>query len=169
VVVQVANHIDLLLNNLGEDSIFDCEQASDPISAFFLYFGLDAHPERHACDDFKHDAAQTPDIDGPGIFILFHLLEHLFIIFQFVLEQNVVEDLRRHVFGCGHGELLEVGEEETAAEVDQLDSSDVVHSLSQFFFSAGLEQNVLSLEVGVDDVVAVYQKEGFDYFNHQNF
>ena len=85
------------------------------------------------------------------------------------MEKNVVEDLWRHVLGSGHGELFEVGEEETAAKIDEFDPSDVVHARSHIFLSSGFEQNVLGFEVGVDDIVTVDEEECLDDFDHDNF
>lgn len=158
VVVEVADDVDLLLNDFGKDPVFDCKQSGDLVAPL-LDPSVDAHPQRHPRHDFKHNAAETPDVDGPRVLVLFHFLQHFLVIVKLVLEENVVEDLGRHVLGCRHRKLLQVGEEETAAEVDELNPTNVVGSGPHFFFSSSFEQDVLGFEVGVHYVVAVHQKQ----------
>lgn len=81
------------------------------------------------------------------------------------MEENVVEDFRRHVFGGGHGKLFEVGEEEAAAEVDEFYSLDKGVSSTKVLSFSGFQQNVLGFKVRMDNVVAVDQKQSFDDFN----
>jgi hypothetical protein len=155
-IVQIANYFDLFLDYLGKNSIFDCEQTRNSGNIALLNGGFDAHPEWNSRYNLKDDATKTPNIDDPRILVSFHLGEHLLVVFELVLEEDVVEDFRRHVLGSGHGELLEVGKEETAAEVDELHSSDV--AAPRTLLPLHPEQDVLSLEVGVHNVVAVDQQ-----------
>ena len=167
-VVKVIDNFDLFLDYFGKNSVFDSKQTSNSSSSI-LDSGIDTHPKRHPRNDFQNNTAKTPDIDGPWIFVHFHFLQHLFIIFKFILKKNVVEDLWGHVFGSSHGELFEIGEEETTAKIDKFNSSDVINTRSHIFLSSGSEENVLGFEVGMDDVVAVDEEECLDNFDHDNF
>jgi hypothetical protein len=166
-VVEVVDHLYLLLDYFGEDSIFDCEQSSDSGHGLIIDFGLNAHPQGHSSHYFQYDASETPDVDDPWIFILLHLLEHLLVVVELVLEEDVVEYFRRHVLGSGHGELLEVGEEEAAAEVDEFDPADEA-DVPRVVLPLGPQQDVLCFEVGVHDVVAVDQEERLAHLHHQD-
>ena len=166
VVVQVGDDFNLLLDDLGEDPVLDCEQARHP-RASVLYLGLYAHPKRYSCDDLQHDAAEAPDVDDPRILVPLHLLEHFLVVLELVLEEYVVEYLWWHVLGSGHGELFEVGEEEAAAEVDELDAADVA-DVPDVVLALGPEEDVLGLEVGVHDVVAVDQVQRLAHLHHQD-
>lgn len=166
VVVQVADDFNLLLDDLRKHPVLHRKQASHSRIPL-LYLCLDAHPQGHSRDDLQHNAPETPDIDDPGILVPLHLLEHLLVVLQLILEEYVVEYLRGHVLRSGHGELLEVGEEEAAAEVNQLDSADVA-DVPDVVLPLGAQQDVLGLEVGVHDVVAVYQVESLAYLHHQD-
>lgn len=83
------------------------------------------------------------------------------------MKQDVVEDLGRHVLRSRHRKLLQVREKETAAEIDQLDSSNVGLACPHLFLAASLQQNVFGLEVGMDDVVAVDEEECLGDFHDQ--
>lgn len=96
----------MFLDYFGEDSILDREESGHAHVVFLLDFGLNAHPKRHPRDYLQDDAAEAPDVDGPGVFVLLHFGQHLLVVFQLVLEEDVVENFRRHVFGGRHGELL---------------------------------------------------------------
>lgn len=146
VVVQVADHFDLLLDNLRKHSVFDCEESSHSACPIF-YLGFDAHPERDSRYDFQNDAAETPDINNPWVFVLFHLFQHYLIILQFVLEKDVVKDFRGHVLRSCHGELLQICEEEAAAKINKFHSFDEVVSLSQLLSAARSQQNILSFQI----------------------
>jgi hypothetical protein len=168
VVVQVVDHFHLFLYDFGEDSIFDCEEAGHSGNASFVNFGLYAHPQRHARYDLEYDAAQTPNIDDPRVFVLLHLLQHLLVVLQLVLEEDVVENLGRHVFGRCHGELLQVGEEEAASEIYEFHSSDEA-DIARVLFAFCSQEDVLCFEVGVDDVVGVDQEERLADLHHEDF
>ena len=131
--------------------------------------GIDTQPQRHASDYLENTAPKTPDVDGPGIFVPFHFLEHDLVVLQLVLEENVVKYFRGHVLRSGHGKLFKIGEQETATKVYELDSFDVGRSWSHILLPPCLKQNVLSLEVGVHNVMTVHEEEGLHYFDHQHF
>lgn len=57
VVVEIADHIDLLLDDLGKDPVLDCEEPSHPQVVLLLDLGLNAHPQRHPRDYLKHNTA----------------------------------------------------------------------------------------------------------------
>ena len=61
--------------------------------------------------------------------------------------------------------MFEVGEEETAAEVYQFHTPDVATQAGAVF-PAGSEEDVLGLEVGVHDIVAVHEIECLGDLNH---
>lgn len=63
--------------------------------------------------------------------------------------------------------MFEVGEEEAAAEVYEFNAADVA-DISDVVFSLCSKEDVLGLQVGVHDVVAVYQVQGLAYLQHQD-
>lgn len=71
-IVQVVDDFYLFLNDLGEHSVLNRKQARYSCISL-LYLGLNAHPKRHSRDDLQHNAAQTPDIYDPWIFVSLHL------------------------------------------------------------------------------------------------
>jgi len=83
------------------------------------------------------------------------------------LKEDVVEYLRRHVFGCCHGELFQVGEEEAASKINEFDSSDEA-DIAGVVFTFSSQEDVLCFEVGVDDVVGVDQKECLADLYHED-
>lgn len=64
--------------------------------------------------------------------------------------------------------MLEIGEEETAAEVYELHPADVAAEAGAFF-PARAEEDVLGLEVGVHDVVAIHQVQCLGDLHHEDF
>ena len=70
-VIEIANDVDLLLDNLGKDSVLDGKQPGDFVAPL-LDPRVDAHPQRHSRHNLKHNAAKTPDVDGPWVLVLLH-------------------------------------------------------------------------------------------------
>ena len=135
------NNFNLFLDDLDENPIFDCKNASDSVGTLRQLSG-DAHPKRYSCQYFKNNAAQTPDIYNPGVFIAVHQGEHALIVLKLVLEKDIVEDLRWHVLRSGHGKLFEVSEQKTTTKIDKFNSLDI-----STFALAHVEQDVLGFEV----------------------
>ena len=117
-IVKVVNHIDLLLNYFGKNPIFNSKEPDHPVVTPFFNFGLNTHPERDSCYNLQHNTPETPNVNSPRIFVFVHFLQHLLIVLQLVLKEDVVQNLRRHVLWRGHRKLLEIGEEKAASEVD---------------------------------------------------
>lgn len=101
-VVQVADDFDLLLDDFGKHAILYGKQTCYFRDVLLFNPGLNAHPKRNPSNDLQRDTAQTPHIDDPRIFVLLHLLQHFLIIIHLVLIEDVVQDLRRHVFRSSH-------------------------------------------------------------------
>ena len=117
-VVQFVHCLYLLSNYVGKDSALDSEQSC---RIYLLVVRghpcLKTHPERDSAHYLQYDATERPYIHHPRFLVLLDEFELNWIVVQAVLKQNIVEDLRRHILGRRHGELFEVGEEETGAEV----------------------------------------------------
>lgn len=54
VVVQIADDFYLFLDDLRKHPILDRKQPSHPRTPI-LYFGLNAHPQRHSSDHLQHN------------------------------------------------------------------------------------------------------------------
>ena len=58
-------------------------------------------PKRESMDQLENDAAQAPHIYAGDIGILFHVIQHVRIVFFFVFEKDIVEEFRTHIFRSG--------------------------------------------------------------------
>lgn len=101
VVVDLPDNLSLLLDDFSKHTIFDCKDAGHFLRAT-LDLGGNAHPQGHSSEDLKDDAPQAPHVDHPRIFVAVHEVEHWYIVLQLILEEDVIQDLWRHIFGCGH-------------------------------------------------------------------
>ena len=101
ICVNVLDYLDLLLDDLLEYPTLNCKH-SHRLHPTVLDSRGQTHPQRHSRNYFQHNAAETPNIDDPTVLILLHFVKHQHIVLQFVLKQDIVENLRWHVFGGSH-------------------------------------------------------------------
>ena len=121
--VQSSNHFSLLLDYLGEQPALYGEQAlllAVRSPWFARHQERQAHPERNPHHNFKQHASKREDIDNPRVLVFSHnLLIEILLILPLILMNDVVEDLRGHVFRCSHWELWNVLELETGTIIDK--------------------------------------------------
>jgi hypothetical protein len=115
-------HASLLLDYLREKTPLHSEKSLllQKAALFARYKQWQAHPKGHAYYNFEDDTSQRPYINSPRISIVIHdLLIKFFLVYSFILMDDVVEYFWRHVFWCCHGELCYVSELEGGAIVDE--------------------------------------------------
>ena len=101
-------------------------------------------------DQLNDNTSQTPDIDGGSVVINFDVFKHVFMGWLFVLEQNVVKKLRTHVLRSGQLVLFKAFEDKWGAIIDEFE---LIFFVALWLF----EENVFSLDVGMDDFVQSQQ------------
>lgn len=99
--IQPLHHLDLLGDDLTEDPALHSKQPSG-IGIFMFDSGVYGHPDGDAAEDLQHYASGRPDVDYPGVLVLGEFLQQVLGVGEVVLEENVVEDLWRHVLGGCH-------------------------------------------------------------------
>lgn len=113
--------------------------------------------------NLENDTSQRPNINDPGMHILFDLHQKFFIIVEAILIQDVVQYLRRHVFGSRHRELFQVRHNKTRTKINNLH---VFYKVRKRFAVIQPKQNVFSLEIGVHDIVGVEEHQGLTQFDY---
>jgi hypothetical protein len=83
------------------------------------------------------------------------LLVEFLLVDTLVLMDDVVEDLGRHVLGGGHGELRDIAELEGRAVINELHVADG----AILPLALHLQQNVLSLQVGVHHLALAQKRQ----------
>ena len=64
------------------------------------------HPQGNPNDYLQQHTAKTPNVNGPWVaIVVHHFLVEILLVLALVLVDDIVEDLRRHVFGGSHREL----------------------------------------------------------------
>jgi hypothetical protein len=95
----------LLSYYLREEPPFYCEQALFLQKTSLLSWDQkrQAHPKGDSNNNFENYTAEAPHIDSPSVPIVIHnsLIKFLLVL-SFVLMNDVVEYLRRHIFRSGH-------------------------------------------------------------------
>ena len=69
--------------------------------------------------EFYKNAPESPDVDGWNVLVIFNIKEHIFFVSFFVFEEDVVEQLRAHVFWCGQLVLFKILEYKAWTIVDE--------------------------------------------------
>ena len=165
-LVQMGIDTPLLGDDFGEEPALDRKQ---PLllqmpALLARHQQRQTHPQGHPNHDLQQDAAETPHVHRPGVtVVVHHLLVELLLVHSFVLVDDVVEDLGRHVFGRGHGELSDVPELKGRTVVDELHiPEDAVGPLPLH-----LQQDVLGLEVRVNHLTLAQQRQGSANLQYQ--
>lgn len=99
-------------------------------------------------------------------------LEKLRCVLQLVLVEDVIEDLRCHVFRRGHGELLKVVESEGTSVVDELDffdEADIPRSGDDLVRLVGMcqpDEDILRLQIRMNDAVFRQKLQRFRHLDN---